>query len=251
MYNEELNTLIDAALADGVLTEKEKQVLFKKAQSMGIDLDEFEMVLDAKLVQIQKEEKEKAAKSAPKSTKFGDVRKCPVCGAVIQSYMTKCSECGYEFENIEANGALKELTNLLSKKDSWEWDDIIKAYPIPTTKSNFIEFLTYLHGHATSNSNLSFSKACADKINECILRARVVFSDDAQICKLVAEIEKNNNKNAKGKKIRCWCLLILLAILIILEWFLDWDSGWIISLNIITGLAVGFVAAAFHALGKM
>ena len=59
MYNEQLEELINAALEDGVLTEKEKQVLFKKAQSMGIDLDEFEMVLDARLVKLQKEEKSK------------------------------------------------------------------------------------------------------------------------------------------------------------------------------------------------
>ena len=35
LYNEKLEELIDAALADGVLTEKEKQVLFKKAQESG------------------------------------------------------------------------------------------------------------------------------------------------------------------------------------------------------------------------
>lgn len=50
MYDKKLEQLIDAALADGELTQKEKQVLFKKAQEMGIDLDEFEMVLDARLV---------------------------------------------------------------------------------------------------------------------------------------------------------------------------------------------------------
>ena len=47
MYNEKIEALIKAALADGVLTEKEKQILFKNAQAQGIDLDEFEMVLDA------------------------------------------------------------------------------------------------------------------------------------------------------------------------------------------------------------
>ena len=47
MYNEQIEQLISVALADGTLTEKEKQILFKKAQSMRIDLDEFEMVLDA------------------------------------------------------------------------------------------------------------------------------------------------------------------------------------------------------------
>ena len=58
MYNEKIEQLINAALADGVLTEKEKQVLFKRAQEQGIDLDEFEMVLDARLVELQKAEKE-------------------------------------------------------------------------------------------------------------------------------------------------------------------------------------------------
>ena len=51
LYDPRLEKLIDLALADGELTEKEKQVLFKKAESMGIDLDEFEMVLDARLHQ--------------------------------------------------------------------------------------------------------------------------------------------------------------------------------------------------------
>ena len=49
MYNEQLENLINRALSDGELTEKEKQILFKKAEAAGIDLDEFEMVLDAKL----------------------------------------------------------------------------------------------------------------------------------------------------------------------------------------------------------
>ena len=72
MYNEKIEALISAALADGKLTEKEKQVLFKKAQAEGIDLDEFEMVLDARLVELEKAEK--AATSAPKSNKLGDVK---------------------------------------------------------------------------------------------------------------------------------------------------------------------------------
>ena len=47
MYNEQLEKLIEMALMDGELTEKEKQVLFKNAEALGIDLDEFEMVLEA------------------------------------------------------------------------------------------------------------------------------------------------------------------------------------------------------------
>ncbi len=60
MYNEQIESLISAALADGMLTEKEKQVLFKKAQAQGIDLDEFEIILDARLVELEKAEKASA-----------------------------------------------------------------------------------------------------------------------------------------------------------------------------------------------
>ena len=109
MYNEKIEMLINAALADGVLTEKEKQILFKRAQEQGIDLDEFEMVLDARLVELQKAEKERAATSAPKSTKFGDVRKCPVCGALVPALAVSCAECGYEFTGINASSSSQTL----------------------------------------------------------------------------------------------------------------------------------------------
>ena len=115
MYNEKIEALISAALADGVLTEKEKQVLFKRAEAEGIDLDEFEMVLDARLVELEKAEKEKAEKSAPKSTKYGDVRKCPVCGAMVPALAGICPECGYEFSGVDANLSSQKLADLLLK----------------------------------------------------------------------------------------------------------------------------------------
>lgn len=117
MYNEKIEGLISAALADGVLTEKEKQILFKRAEAEGIDLDEFEMVLDARLVELEKSSKAAAAKSAPESDKFGSVRKCPACGAMLQSFQTTCSECGYEFKNVESVKSAKKLFDLLQAVD--------------------------------------------------------------------------------------------------------------------------------------
>ena len=49
LYSSKLDSLIEMALSDGELTEKEKQVLYKRAEAEGIDLDEFEMILDSKL----------------------------------------------------------------------------------------------------------------------------------------------------------------------------------------------------------
>jgi hypothetical protein len=115
MYNEQIENLINLALSDGELTEKEKQILFKKAEAAGIDLDEFEMVLEAKL--FDKRKSEKPVTAAPKSDKLGDIRKCPACGSIVESFVTKCSDCGTEFRNIEAS---KNITKFFEKLDELE-----------------------------------------------------------------------------------------------------------------------------------
>ena len=120
MYNSTLEGLIEMALADGELTEKEKQVLFKRAQSQGIDLDEFEMVLDARLYerrqQLQSTQTASSTtESAPKSEKYGDVRKCPSCGAMIGTFVMSCPSCGHEFVGIGANSFVKEFAQGLKE----------------------------------------------------------------------------------------------------------------------------------------
>ena len=169
MYNEKIEQLIKAALADGMLTEKEKQILFKRAQEQGIDLDEFEMVLDARLVELQKAEKEKAERSAPKSTKFGDVRKCPVCGALVPALAVSCVECGYEFSNVETKFSSATLYNKLLAAEQATYElpseglataasrqkkidklkhkaqvQIIESFPVPMTKADLFDFMNYI-----------------------------------------------------------------------------------------------------------
>ena len=218
-----MEDLISAALADGVLTEKEKQILFKKAESMGIDLDEFEMVLDARLVELKKKEarenaqyqlemeKAKAAqKSAPKSNKYGDVRKCPACGAMVESFQTKCPECGYEFTNIEANYTTQKLldaldainaqtenqgvvSSLLSGMARFMGGDsatirkcqIIQSFPIPNTKEDLIEMLTLAHTsantkdrHSDTLADSKMQKIWKGKENQIIAKADIVLKDD-------------------------------------------------------------------------
>jgi len=173
MYNEELEKLIEMALMDGVLTEKEKQILFKKAESFGIDLDEFEMVLEAKLFEKQQSNKkaEAPASAAPKSDKFGDVKKCPACGAMIQSFQTRCPDCGHDYSNIESNASIQKLFKMLNDAENERKDEglsvgkaiggvlgkmygigggdkintkkktIISNFPIPNTKNDILEFL--------------------------------------------------------------------------------------------------------------
>jgi hypothetical protein len=177
MYSEKIENLIKIALADGEITEKEKQILFKKAEEEGIDLDEFEMVLDGKLFEKKQSitNIEPPVPSAPKSDKHGDVKKCPACGAMVGSFQTECADCGHEFSNIEANASIDKLFKMLNDAEDLRKDDsdtsnplkalgsfyaksfsgmtgpgkvekkkmeIISNFPVPTTKNDILEFLS-------------------------------------------------------------------------------------------------------------
>ena len=206
MYDPKIEELINAALADGVLTEKEKQVLFKRAESMGIDLDEFEMVLQSKLYDKQKEiDKAKAGSTAsPKSNKMGDIKKCPVCGAIVSSYQATCKECGYEFSDLKANSSSQLLANKLeearNKIDRSQYDDdfayenavgdaqedIIETFPIPNTKADLFEFLASLEPRLQVY-------VYKQKFQECARKAELLFPGDPMFAPFIEkrrELEK-------------------------------------------------------------
>lgn len=194
------------ALMDGELTEKEKQVLFKKAEAMGIDLDEFEMVLDARLFEKKQSMQASApppptpppAPAAPKSDKYGDVKKCPSCGAMVESFKTSCGYCGHAFTNVDVNSSIERLFKMLNEAEDMrvmekQTDnpfaaiggalsdalsdisgpgkvdrkkmEIISNFPIPTTKEDMLEFLSLALPRAQKKGNFLTANQPENKIH--------------------------------------------------------------------------------------
>ena len=56
MFSKELEEVIEAALADGALTDKERAVLHKRAQAEGVDPDELDIVIDGRLAKMKRQE---------------------------------------------------------------------------------------------------------------------------------------------------------------------------------------------------
>lgn len=52
---EEIETLIQQYLTDGVLTDKERQVILRKAEGVGLDRDEIDLYLDAEVQKIDQQ----------------------------------------------------------------------------------------------------------------------------------------------------------------------------------------------------
>jgi hypothetical protein len=224
--NTEIENLINMALADGEVTEKERGIILRKAEALGLDQDEVEMILDGK-IEIQKKELSHSQSSKENtSNKAGDIKKCPSCGAPVESFNTKCAECGHEFRGIEAS---KTISTLFEKLDSIEKERdtiklgglagllggldeaskhmqideiitrkkaaLIRNFPIPNTREELLELLHFIHpkinNKASSDNNFNDWKA---RFNEIIGRAKFAYKNDKS---MLAELQLYEN-TAKG-----------------------------------------------------
>ena len=273
MYDEEIESLIDAALVDGEITEKERQILLKKAMEFDIDPDEFEMVLDARILKLKKQAEEQnqtheqaaPAPVAPKNNKRGVVKKCPSCGATVQSFHGVCPECGYAFEDVEANSSVRKLADDLEKKgksreDGEEWDDyykmssIITRFPVPNSNADLIDLITFIQTQMSSISVSGYRKACSAKLKECSIKAKLLYPHDTLLMPLIQEIEKieKNNKIETVKLGVKKTIFVILGIFLIIVgifcgykiWCLDWAAIWRIVL-------IFYVEAMFIAFGLL
>ena len=155
---DELKKLIDAAMTDGIITSKEREVITKKAAALGMDADEVDVYLDAEI-----QNTEQAADMA-KRDKIGPV--CPQCGKQVPPLTLKC-ECGYEFTNEKQSYSMQILSERLNAisltddelkeiKEAAEADkagkrsdflaskqiNMITTFPVPNTKEDIIDFLS-------------------------------------------------------------------------------------------------------------
>ena len=162
MVPKELDELIKEYLTDGIITSKERQVLLKKAQQMGLDVDEIDLYIDA-----QQQKVDQAVETTKRNARG---KSCPFCGAVIPLLADKCPECG---KNItpEANKELEEI-----------FDNLENA---------LVEF--------KSGKDIGKNKA---NVERYVRKARTYYENNPKVQKLLAEIEeeKENAVNEARKQ---------------------------------------------------
>ena len=122
MYSLKLEKLIDMAVTDGILSDKEREVLYRKAQEEGVELDEFEIVVEGRLFEKKQEllSSNNASSIQPNlmvenNKKEQKVRRCPACNDILQQFLTNCLSCDYELNSGEIDSVAKNLLLELSK----------------------------------------------------------------------------------------------------------------------------------------
>ena len=245
MFSKELEEVIDAAIADGVLTDKERAVLHKRAQAEGVDPDELDVVIDGRLAKKKKEEDwlRPAPPKAVESTKVGNVMKCPNCGAPYQPGTGKCPECGHYFQNVAAVSSAKNFADGLqeimnkwtpireqaSKEEEYsregkrtthkvfdseraqreEIENYITNFPIPSSKTDLLEFITNMSARRHT-SNIHLEDAYRAKLNEAINKAKIYCADDPQLKPLIERYSKFSWENLSSMGKFCMINLALM-----------------------------------------
>lgn len=215
--NQEILNLIEMAIADGVVSEKERSIILRKAGTLGEDKDEVEMILDGKLAIMKKQER-------PAVEKAGNVIKCPQCKEVVSSFTTKCESCGHEFRNVDVASSVKTFFEKLEKLEHSRQDDnksggfmansifgkalsgdkleadkiskqkaeLIASFPIPNAKEDILEFLALAVPRAKNiksgmaemwsgkqdQSEQIVAKAFKQKCEQIIMKAGFSFKND-------------------------------------------------------------------------
>ena len=189
MYSEQLEALIKNVLADGVITDKERAVLHKKAEAEGIDVDEIDVYIEGELDKIRNEQVK--AKS--------QVRKCPACGEIIPALSNICPSCGAAVDNQRED----DLHKLLVRIEN----DLVDIKTISESSFN-----------KKSEKEYKQKKAIFEKD---VREARVFYGENKRVQKLIAELQQeleNVNKlhkNYKRNKLLTKIVSIPIVLLII------------------------------------
>lgn len=223
-----LNRLISAAVADGEISDMERQVLIRNAQEEGVAMDEFVMILEARLyeqrealIARQKELEHKhqmekasaqaaatkaaAAMASPKDNK-NNFLKCPRCGAPIKALATCCPDCGYEYQNNGNNltsSSSERLAKLLHEVDQKKGllaafnnesqkISIIGNFPVPNSKADILDLFSSCVTKAKrfNLNGTQLDRAYYKKSQEILIKARVVLKDDQDLLDQINELAK-------------------------------------------------------------
>ena len=210
MLSKELEEIVEAALADGVLTDKERAVLHKRAQAEGVDPDELDIVLDGRLAKMKRSEDwlRPAPPQNLANQKLGNIVKCPNCGAQVIGGSAVCTECGYAFSNVSANSSAEKLQAKLDEfnrrqeqradsrgylRSLFDSDtirkhkmEIISTFPVPNTREDLLEFLTMLQAGADATGSHDGGTSDIEDMSyaywllytNCINKAKLSFPND-------------------------------------------------------------------------
>jgi tellurite resistance protein len=201
--NKEIRKLVDYALADGYITEKEKATLIKKAENLGIDIDEFELYLDARLFEVQNKNKgkNKLSKKDEKSSlqafnkelqKIDDEIINPSLAGNVKKVMDTIAHPLSIFKRKEKEQ--ERIDTLIYKKSG-----IIKTFPLPKDKNELLELaIMATTNYKSGEQSYDLQSAWKSRAEQALNMLKIVAANDTEIMTHIDKLETQIKKKKKN-----------------------------------------------------
>ena len=179
--HEDLQKLINIAKESGELTSKQKEIILRKAEKLGEDVDEVELRL------------EQIDSSKPKHV-ASFKSKCPHCGAIIPDRSaTVCPECGYVLFPLERKliEIEKEYGDKSKYKVKAKTKELLNNYPVPKEKDNLLRFFNFTYARYLSETGgftfLSLENEYLGKLVEAYNLMSQLYGDDNEVSQILKD----------------------------------------------------------------
>lgn len=224
--HQDIEKLINLAKEGGELTDKQKEIILRKAEKLGEDVDEIEMILETTF----------SSHSNVEHTQEKRTR-CPNCGAIISDTLLQCPECGYilQKENVASSEArewiasfqkaLLNATNsssaskrntidsLLQSEERAIHDrklNVINTFTMPVTKEGLSQMLEFSYSNYISTDTSDWmgkdiKKAWYGRYTQAYNALQRIATDDASIKSLLEQyslrLKKEKRKISHDTKV--------------------------------------------------
>lgn len=179
--HQDIEKLINIARESGKLTSKQKEIILRKAEKLGEDVDEVELRL------------EQIDSSRPKPVASFKSR-CPHCGAIIPDRSaTVCPECGYVLFPLERKliEIEKEYGDKSKYKVKAKTRELLNNYPVPKEKDNLLRFFNFTYARYLSETGgfsfLSLENEYLGKLVEAYNLMSQLYGDDNEVSQILKD----------------------------------------------------------------
>jgi hypothetical protein len=193
----------------------------------------------------------------PTTIKAGNIQKCPACGAPVESFQGKCPSCGHEFRDVKVSNSVQAFFEKLDKLDqnmaamgdtgvnsgflgmgggispaNQRKLELIKNYPIPTTKEDLLEFIILAASHVESNGPSMFSGSSSNyraekgvfdaknnawraKIDQAKSKALIAFAGDSATLNQINAITTSLDAKVKGASRKRIIIIVAIVVAVV------------------------------------
>ena len=184
----------------------------------------------------------------------GTIHKCPHCGESLSFDAIICPACGREIRGKEANETVSELMyRLNAENDENKKIEIIRLFPIPSTREDILEFMITAvsnfdaNSYTRSNSTNNLSAAWLSKIDQCYRKGKLLFEDPKDINKmnrLYQEVHGSEGSIKSAKKNKTIKIAVGISLIIVglcLVMLIGDNSSSPLAIIALAPLAVGII----------